>query len=57
MFEGGDGLVDLEAPQALAVDVDDFVADAQPPVPGEEGKEERKLMRAVQWGNWCVAGW
>ena len=36
MFERGDGLVYLEAAQALAVDVDDFVADAKPPVPGNE---------------------
>ena len=42
MLEGGDGVVDLEAAQALTVDVDDFVAYAQPPVPGGE-REGRKL--------------
>ena len=43
MFERGDGLVYLEAAQALAVDVDDFVADAKPPVSGNKRKGERKL--------------
>ena len=43
MLEGGDGLVDLEAAQALAVDVDDFVADAQPPVSEEEEKEGEEI--------------
>ena len=33
-LERGDGLVDVEAAQPLAVDVDDLVADAQPAVPG-----------------------
>ena len=48
MLEGGDGLVDLEAAQSLAVDVDDFVADAQPPVSEEEeddGEEIRSEKR------------